>query len=212
MVELADWFEEKVVNVDERKSLLSPKNSMVKRPIKDLTKRIIVVTLVLTPTMYLLPENQDSDQANTDPMDQIHDAIILFLNKLKPEDYICFNIGNVNDIIQNDNQKMMRHYEEVLKEFEWIKEKIQDEETWSFIEAIKNQMIRVDPDGGQSWFVRNFIKAMHSLNVVKDGIYLGFFLFIFDKIAFNNGGSCYGMDGNFVPLFSELSEKSNFYD
>lgn len=65
-------------------------------------KRVIVFSICLD-TELLNTENE-----NTRILDVIHDAIIQFYNKLRPDDYICFNIGNEDQLLDNDKQRNLK--------------------------------------------------------------------------------------------------------
>lgn len=38
-----------------------------------------------------------------DPVNAIYDAIISLLGKLRPDDYICINMGNQTYVMENDS-------------------------------------------------------------------------------------------------------------
>ena len=52
---------------------------------------------------------------------------------------------------------------------------------------------------------------MSSLNIVKDAIYLGYFIYLFYNLNDGIYGDCLASDGNMVPLFVGLKNDSDFF-
>lgn len=144
-----------------------------------------MLTIIIGPQMYLSNESNDVDS-----LEIIHDAIINFVNQLAPNDYICFNIGNKDTFIRNDNQSNMKHYEQVLNNFGWIKDKISNKEIWDIILGLqgKNNALFSNKKNKESFCKKYQTKILKSLKMWKDAIYLGIFIMIFKEIAFNSNG------------------------
>lgn len=73
-------------------------------------KRCIVLTILLPESILKM------DASELDSVIELKKAIIAFVGKLKPNDYVCFNIGNNSRKMQNDKQNQLKTWQVVIQE------------------------------------------------------------------------------------------------
>ena len=78
-----------------QESIVFQKTPLIERDKPIFDKRVVMLTVCLS--SQVLNPNRTSDV-----LAALNDAIVGFVSKLKPNDFLCVNIGNSGDILEND--------------------------------------------------------------------------------------------------------------
>lgn len=210
LVNVIDWFDDKIptfkkisTTVNHSRSTIEDSNILDQDSIDkqaDIKRRCVVFTVCISENII----NQGSNEALT----ALLNALEQCQDKLKPNDYICFNIGNSSHKMTFDFQKNITDWQKVMQQFMGFNENIDAKESMKMF----NQFVDIDNNlkdnnenqerskkSQQKYKKIALIQSIFAISI--NGAFFFIYLYEFLKIIKTPSGDCYG-SLSYVPLFN----------
>ena len=121
---IIEWFDGKIENFEQQyDNKLSLNESELQQSLLEsrIERRCIVITVCLSSNLITL--------GSSDSVTKLQNALISCLRKLRPDDYVCLNIGNASEVLVCDNQKNIQQWRRVLDNYSHMHRILADRES-----------------------------------------------------------------------------------